>query len=69
MLFEGVFDNEYASFAMMNFFRFMESEGKIVPDSYQEEVIETPQPKANKPSPTKAQKNINAEIKKKKRDI
>lgn len=68
MLFEGVFDNEYASFAMMNFFRFMESEGKIVPDSYPEEIIETPQSKANKPSPTKAQKNINAEIKKKKRD-
>ena len=40
MLNRGVFDNKLAGQAMMNVYRFTESEGRVVPDGYDDEVIE-----------------------------
>ena len=68
MLHRGVFDNKLAGQAMMNVYRFMESEGRVVPDGYDDEVIEQDRSSVNIPLLTKAQRNINAEIKKVKRD-
>ena len=64
MLNRGVFDNKLAGQAMMNVYRFMESEGRVVPDGYDDEVIEQDRSSVNIPLLTKAQRNINAEIKK-----
>ena len=44
----GVFDNDAANFALANVYRFLDSEGNIIPDRDTEEVIETPKSVQNK---------------------
>jgi hypothetical protein len=68
MLHAGAFDNELSGLAMMNVYRFLESEGKVMPPSYDEEVVDISQSAVLIPVLSKAQKRIKAEIKKKKRD-
>lgn len=51
----GVFDNDGANFVLANVYRFLDSEGNIIPDRDTEEVIETPQPVQNKSKITATQ--------------